>query len=104
MTPRRRLISAVVITSLAFVAMVVCIGFRLQHWSEIGWAGVNYFPQVKKKLGKPRVRVSTTPSSRMPFMMEPGRVIVAFPGGPAARAGMDGNEAIQTINGIPISD
>jgi serine phosphatase RsbU (regulator of sigma subunit) len=104
MTPRRRLVSAVVMTALAFAVMLAFIGFRLHHWSEIGWAGVNYFPVVKTKPGKPKVRVSTTPSSRMPFIMEPGRVIVAFPGGPAARAGMDGNDAIQAINGFSLLD
>src|SRR5712692_3815922 len=98
MTPRRRLISAVVITAIAFAVMLVFIGVRLEHWSEIGWAGVNYFPQIKTHTSG-KVKVRSTVGKTVPFMLETGRVIVSFPGSPAARAGLDGNDTVQTVNG-----
>ncbi|HEY3056390.1 MAG TPA: hypothetical protein VGK31_10725, partial [Thermoanaerobaculia bacterium] len=103
MDPRRRLVTAIVLTAIAFAAVLGFIGFRLHHWSEIGWAGVNYFPQLPEtKKGKPRVRATVGQS--VPFMLESGRVVVAIPGAPAARAGINGSDAVMRINGIPIVD
>lgn len=94
MTPRRRLVFAIVLSALALAAMLVTIGIRLQHWSTIGWAGMNYFPEVPA-----RARASMASS-----FMKPGHIIVAYPGSPATRAGIKGEDEIRTINGIPIGD
>src|SRR2546422_7812719 len=40
----------------------------------------------------------------LPILLESGRVVVAMPGAPAARAGINGSDAVMRINGIPIAD
>ena len=100
MTPRRRLTSAVVLTVVAFAAMVIAIGFRMQHWNRIGWTGINYFPAMPKKA---RAGAAAARPAKA-FMFEAGQVIVSYPGGPGALAGITGADAIQSINGIPIAD
>ena len=94
MTSRRRFVVSIVITAITFAVMLVTIGVRLHHWSQKGWVGLNYFPEMPKRASK------RAPNS----ILESGRVVVAFPGGPATRAGITGTDAISSVNGIPIAD
>src|SRR6476469_1698247 len=94
MSPRRRFVVAMVITAIAFATMMVTITLRLNHWSQIGWAGVNYFPELP-----PKARGHARDS-----ILQSGRVIVAFPHSPAVRAGITGADAIRSLNGIPLKD
>ncbi len=94
MTPRRRLTLTLFTTAIVFAAMLTIIGFRLHRWSEIGWAGLSYVPSVGK--------VRSGPAKSM--ILEPGGVMVSYPGGPAARAGINNRDIVQSINGLPIKD
>jgi stage II sporulation SpoE-like protein/GAF domain-containing protein len=101
MTPNRRLVSATVVAIIVLAAASVAIGYRVHHWSQIGWAGLNYFPELEKRKPKVRATASGPPGT---FFLESGRVVVAFPGAPGARAGIDGTDAVRSVNGIPISE
>ncbi|HSP15419.1 MAG TPA: SpoIIE family protein phosphatase [Thermoanaerobaculia bacterium] len=104
MNPSRRFTIAVVLTAIAFAAMSALLVFRLQHWNHIGWAGLNFLPQTKSSS---KVRVSATPPGTPPVragLTSPGTVIVSYPGGPAANAGITSGDVIETIDGVPISD
>ena len=94
MSQRRRFVVSIVITAIAFAAMLVTTTVRLHHWSQIGWAGVNYFPELPARPG------GRNPGS----ILQSGRVIVAFPHSPAVRAGITGADSVRSLNGIPIKD
>lgn len=95
MTPRRRLALSLVISAIGTVAILTTLAFRLHHWSKVGWVGLNYFADVTSK--SPR-------AAKRSFLLTPGRVVVVWPGSPAGRAGMNSDEVVESINGIPISD
>src|SRR6478609_6518974 len=101
MTPRRRVLIAIVVATASFAAMLVGTGLRLRYWSDTGWAGLNYFPELPKRASnQPRVTVGPARPSAL-FMLESGRVVVAFPDAPAVKAGITGDDTVRTINGIP---
>jgi serine phosphatase RsbU (regulator of sigma subunit) len=104
MSPRRRLISAVVITAIAFVALTLLLVLRAQYWNSAGWTGVNFISATQAN-AKVRVNTASGPSASIRRgMTQPGTVLVIVPSGPAYRAGLDSRDVVTSINGIPLAD
>src|SRR4051794_25232285 len=70
--------------------------WRLAAASRMGWAGLTYMPLTAPKKDRP--------APVMPLGMNPGSVMMVYPGAPADRAGVRRGDEIVAINGIPAAD
>lgn len=78
------------------IATLVTLGaWRLAAASRMGWAGLTYLPTPTKK---------GAPARSMPLGMNPGSVMMVYPGAPADRAGVRRGDEIVALNGIPATD
>ncbi len=104
MNERRRLAVALALTALVFAAVLVLLIIRLQHLHRIGWTGLSFEPKTKSASN---VRITTAPAGTPAVrrsITSPGTVIVSYTGGPAAKAGIDSSDTIESVNGVPIGE
>ncbi len=91
MTARSRVVVALSLTAVLFSAILAVVVGRMRHWSSIGYAGLNYMQVIGPK--QPRM-----------FGLEPGQVMMSFPGGPADRAGLRRGDRIVAIDGVAVAN
>ena len=103
MDSRRRFVTAVVLTAIAFAAMTVLLVARLQHWNRIGWTGLNFIPETRSG-SKVKVTTSAGGPSVRRGITSPGTVIVSYQGAPAAKAGIEAGDTIERINGVALNE
>ena len=94
---RRRVIGLLLLT--LAVALVVAIGVsRIRAADRTGWAAMSYIPPVR----------STKPGPKKPRpgfgALQPGAIMMVYPGGPAARAGLKQGDEVVSLNGLPATD
>src|ERR1051325_9120594 len=95
MSNSRRRIIGLALGVLLFGSSLAVSVAQLRRADHRGWAGVAFVPLPPKSKGKP---------PNMPFGFSWGQVFLAFPDGPADRAGVRSRDTIAAISGIPTSD
>lgn len=99
MTDTRRRALGLLALFLLLLSLALVAVWRIRVATESGWAAFSYIPPApssRKKSGrKPSVTIGN---------FVPGRVMIAYPAGPAARAGIKRGDEIVAINGIPSTD
>ncbi len=94
---RRRVIG--VYTVIVILALMsVYTGWRIQSAARRGWTGLSYIPESSHR-GRGTVRVTNTAG-----VFQAGSVTFLYPGAPADRAGIEWQDRIVALNGIPTSD